>query len=107
MTDAKHTPGPWRYFRQGDGTRFIITARKPEDPGNRFEDFAEVDIQHEPEARLIASAPELLEALRALLEVHGRRRHPLGAPNEGIAYDVAASVAKARAAILKAEGGQS
>lgn len=63
----KHTPGPWRYYKQGDGTRFHITARANGTPGNHVDDFATVDIRKEDNARLIAAAPELLAAAIALL----------------------------------------
>jgi hypothetical protein len=67
MSAAKHTPGPWRYFKQGDGTRFHVTARPVAMPGNRFADFATVDIGHEADARLIAAAPEVTDAAAALV----------------------------------------
>jgi hypothetical protein len=66
---ATFTPGPWRYFKQGDSTRFHITNRKIGTPGNHFEDFAQVDIAHESDARLMAAALELYseaEVLRCL-----------------------------------------
>lgn len=46
----------------------------------------------------------LLAAAKALLDVQSRRRHPLGAPDEGIAYDAAAAASMARDAIAAAEG---
>jgi len=65
----KWTKGPWRYFKQGDGTRFHITARPATKPGNRFDDFATVDIGHEDDARLIASAPLLYDELAHLVRL--------------------------------------
>lgn len=47
---------------------------------------------------------ELLAALKAMSAVQSRRRHPLGMPDEGIAYDAAQAEAMARAAIARAEG---
>lgn len=41
----------------------------------------------------------LREALEAMLEVQSRRRHPLGAPDEGIAYGAADAASKARTAL--------
>jgi hypothetical protein len=47
---------------------------------------------------------ELLAALEAMLDAQSRRRHPLGMPDEGIAYDAAQAANMARAAIAKAKG---
>lgn len=41
----------------------------------------------------------LERALRAMMDVQSRRRHPLGQPDEGIAYDAAQAMATAEAAI--------
>ena len=53
---------------------------------------------------LHAEAPAMLAALKEPLAVDDRRRHPLGMPDEGIAYDAAAASANARGAISRAEG---
>ncbi len=77
--EYKHTPGPWKYHMgQYDGqpphARGYIypAAHKIEGfnmsthiTGDKYEDRDEV----EANARLIASAPELLEALRETLRV--------------------------------------
>lgn len=67
MSNAKHTPGPWRVdeYEQADGaTRFSVETLKgacladmavDDDPG--FEKIARAD------AELMAAAPEMLEAL--------------------------------------------
>jgi hypothetical protein len=71
---SKHTPGPWRFTRNG-------TIRAPETEKDAFglagfsvaEVFhgSDTGIQDDPDAlanaRLIASAPEMLETIRALL----------------------------------------
>ena len=74
MARIEHTPGPWRI----DKTRFDRTTVFGDRPGwtdypvantgdsssNRPEE-ADLRDQQEANARLIAAAPELLEALRA------------------------------------------
>lgn len=67
---SKHTTGPWTHEGQGD-----ITAIE-NDPANGC--VGKVDVcsvylrtvpgRHEANARLIAAAPDLLEALQALME---------------------------------------
>lgn len=46
-------------------------------------------------------ATELRDALRAMLDVQSKRRHPLGQPDEGIACEAADAASKARAALAK------
>ena len=71
---AKHTPGPWeatgaevwgthamRFNLTTGGTPMIATVCKHEDAERAF--------PYEANARLIAAAPELLEALRQCAEV--------------------------------------
>lgn len=58
MTQIKHTPGPWKFEAETKTIRSI--------PANYW--LASVDswdgaVNHEANARLIASAPEMLEAL--------------------------------------------
>lgn len=91
MSTNKHTPGPWTEhtfadekfveIRAGGGCR--IVAHVFLDNGNR-----------EANARLIAAAPELLEALLAFV-----------ATFDGVEVTPGGDVAKARAAIAKATGG--
>lgn len=93
-----HTPGPWKVAGQGDGnqqlpilaSRHIIAAVRDD---GRLAD-----------AYLIAAAPDLLAACKALFDAQSSRKHPLGDPNEGIATKCAEAASKARAAIAKAEG---
>lgn len=74
---AKHTPGPWRY--RGWPSKRIDAGAEPFNSGQ----IAEVDTygtkgygidgksaakEAEANARLIASAPELLEAVKDLIE---------------------------------------
>ena len=90
--NAQHTPGPWTHEGQGD-----ITGIE-NDPGNGC--VGKVDVacvylrtvpgRNESNARLIAAAPEMLRALRAIVEES----------NDPGAVDFA------RAAIAKAEGEQ-
>lgn len=64
MSIKKHTPGPWSVVRRQGGT-FV-------EAGNHY--TAKIyGSETQPDASLIASAPELLEALEALLV-----RHPGG-----------------------------
>jgi hypothetical protein len=80
----KHTPGPWNYDRSGyslyvNSGREVVTALLMD--GKRLE-------TSEANARLIAAAPDLLEALE-------RYVHHFGDP-----------LKCARAAIAKATGGE-
>ena len=71
MSDkTKHTPGPWRTKREGFSTVYVearidggliqeVAACGPTDAGLE---------QQEANARLIAAAPELLEAAKLVLE---------------------------------------
>lgn len=94
---AKHTPGPWtRKFGQDvyqgsgpfDALRLIATGTPTNgSPDELAEAFAN--------ARLIAAAPELLEALDELLAAAENFERPSDK-----------AIASARAAIAKAEGVQ-
>jgi len=69
--NTKHTPGPWSYRKAGK--HFYIDAHSP-DYGNRvtevrFASNADTGWTSEANAKLIAAAPELLEALQAMLLV--------------------------------------
>lgn len=93
MSEAKHTPGPWeaekfgaihggedqQYFR-GRRRSQVATACLA---GNIHDD------ERDANARLIAAAPDLLEALKEVIALSDRKHE---------AWD------KAKAAIAKAEG---
>ena len=82
---SKHTPGPWHYFETEDGRCRV----KPLNRKYIVAECSAMEPQCEEQrsnARLMAAAPELLEALRDMVD-HGD----------------ATAFAKARAAIAKAE----
>jgi hypothetical protein len=83
---SQHTPGPWRIGDAG------FTVFGPPKPGALPETIAPV--KNRANARLISAAPDLLEALEALLD-----RDP-APPLEKIG----AVYVNARAAIAKARG---
>lgn len=107
---AGHTPGPWEYepndrygsvFGQdGDGRDWNIcdigppinlSCSSPDDVSGAIRRQAEAN------ARLIASAPELLEALEAVQDMNRRA-------GKVPAAEARATWAKARTAITKAKG---
>ena len=117
MTDAKHTPGPWRLNKNyqigiphGDKEAGEAAWIDLEDAAGHF-----APENLEANARLIASAPELLEALRAQVNWRMRDGSPCACP-AGRDEDEprgtmptlhATNCDYLRAAILKAEGVQS
>ena len=91
MSAAKHTPGPWHIARFEASTVEIRNDR-----GLTVAEVGDSSQEDEANAHLIAAAPELLEALRCLIDGdEGMWRHD--APSE--AWDEIA-----RAAIAKATG---
>jgi len=93
---SKHTPGPWMLDinKRGGEWDYLIRTVKPHNPaGGVGMHVATVNVtfKHLPEdnARLIAAAPEMLEALKAVVAVADRKT---------VEFDAA------RAAIAKAEG---
>ena len=84
---SKHTPGPWEYR----GHAWVQTADDKKIPIANFNFYAAT----EANARLIAAAPELLEASKEMLQLI-----------DTICRVEGATVRKARAAIAKATGEQ-
>ena len=73
--NTKHTPGPWDAFKRGSqGVSNYTSIEKDRREfarvyhGDRF-------IDSEANARLIAAAPDLLEALRNALDVLGMNEY--------------------------------
>lgn len=83
-----HTPGPWA-FRYGGSDNCPLEVYVPIENGDTI--AGEYGISEEANARLIASAPDLLEALEALVKSH--------APDANFP-----AVNNARSAIAKARG---
>lgn len=96
MSGAKHTPGPWRDV--GDG--YVEAQSAPLKFRSGWYDSAYLTADSKDEweanARLIAAAPELLEALEGLLEYCGG-----SVADEHLDED---ELKAARAAIAKARG---
>lgn len=99
MSAAKHTRGPWIWQHWTDGQNTIAEHATLGTIANVWTSGAGVDID-KANARLIAAAPELLEALQPFAERNSS--------DEFITITVRTSdVARARAAIAKATGGAS
>jgi hypothetical protein len=68
MESSKHTPGPWESIRQfsinGDQDHLSYDIRPASWNAGRLAVVTEGNAEPEPNARLIAAAPELLEALK-------------------------------------------
>lgn len=89
----KHTPGPWvleagRNIKTSSGTFYISYGREERTGRPYFSDFCELDAN----AALIAAAPDMLDALKQIIE---------DIEDRGITQ---ASINKARAAIGRATG---
>ena len=92
MNNQKHTPGPWRIEMKDNYMKLYM-------PASRLDGDVARGYVGEANARLIAAAPELLEACEALARLCERFGvNPVtvsGGPS---------SLDRARAAIAKAEG---
>ena len=66
MTNAKHTPGPWKAVYSEYGEEIWFGGN--DGPGMWEIEGAEAYLpgDHDEQARLIAAAPDMLEALRAI-----------------------------------------
>jgi hypothetical protein len=94
MTGGKHTPGPWS--AQANGAQWVIDAGRKQ----RLASLNTAIVGQEANARLIAAAPDLLDALKQFrTKVYNAA---LGSGMDDEWATVACSVADA--AIAKAEG---
>jgi len=107
-TQDKHTPGPWRITHNGSYSppRFEISGRAGD---GREYGFAEVSAwplhagEAEANARLIAAAPEMLEALKTLTPIASDQHAHITSDCGGNCPDLIA-IKQARAAIARARG---
>lgn len=93
---AKHTPGPWALTGWTAGDDFGWSIRIADAP-YRLEVSAWC-AESEADARLIAAAPDLLEALEAVLAVPEARKALVNWGTD--------ELLAARAAVAKARGGE-
>lgn len=104
--DGKHTPGPWHFDDGGDGDLEIWSAAyHPTMPLCSVGNYgpAGPSSTDNANARVIAAAPELLEACERVLKESVRVEYDEDGPAcAEMAYEVLEVV---RAAIAKAEGG--
>jgi len=102
---SKHTPGPWKWDYAGGA--FSIYGASAPNVVNRVMTITKGVIPGSADAHLIAAAPELLEAAKALLEADkltpGDCYDANGNPNANWGRIDRAKAAM-RAAIAKAEG---
>lgn len=110
MSNSKHTPGPWKVWDHapysvwlGDKSQ-VAACRWTTDDGKPEPECVQSDAEAQANARLIASAPDLLAALKRLIDNPGPRK----ADDEFVAHKKLGAhieaVSAARAAIAKAEG---
>ena len=88
---SKFTPGPWSTYVEKWPNKIVIRSMFTDGT-----ERAQVAVTSAENARLIAAAPYLLEALEAL--------DALWSESEAQGVDFSAAIAKARAAIAKATG---
>jgi len=109
---AKHTPGPWGLLFVGEGRLARLCPCAGKEPEPLLTIVEEDGVQFavvlkEADARLIAAAPELLEALRVALKALDEIGDAMTVgdrfTNAGARLCIA--VPAARAAITKAMGG--
>lgn len=107
---TKHTPGPWKAdpIYLGDSPKICAHRLFGGERGGSFATIENKTVtglrlpntEAAANARLIAAAPELLEALKGLVGAH------LATPGgpRGVMLDIPHFIDKANAAITKAEG---
>lgn len=92
---AKHTPGPWYLAEDVSGTAFIFC-----NAGYRSR-YIENDSERRANRLLAESAPDLLEELQDILELHDEQIFICGSDDERLAES---KLNKVRAVIAKAKG---
>lgn len=95
---AGHTPGPWRLCG-AFGMQGLVEPSAGGNPVASVTGYYHHAGQTEANARLIAAAPDLLEALQRLIP-HAVHMESCSHDDDGVRRDIE----RARAAIAKAEG---
>lgn len=102
---VKHSPGPWRVADRGGEIARIFAGSREQTIGNEVAViYASGPAEHQANARLIASAPELLEACALFTAAAHEARDILNGKGFACPASIALAAEKARNAIAKAEG---
>jgi hypothetical protein len=96
---SAHTPGPWNVM---PGRSLLHVETDCDNPGGAGVPICSLPLKAEANARLIAAAPDLLDALRDALT--GFTDLSNGWPERELHMTPAEVIAKAVAALAKAEG---
>ena len=97
---SQHTPGPWMHTYHPNGSRFDVVAPKVSMIVNDVQ--GRDNPEAEANARLIAAAPEMVAALRALCNENGALDFLENAT--GITETMQLAIDDARALLAKIEG---
>ena len=97
MIEIEHTPGPWSVSFESVDPEWAIVATQ----GGRVVANVNADHLQDANARLIAAAPDLLEAVADLISLTRVVRLSVR-----LEYDQLKRIDRAKAAIAKAEGRQ-
>jgi hypothetical protein len=109
----EHTPGPWRREKYRDSENYSLTIVADNPYGDKWGTWAVAhahgwggDDHHQSEAnaRLIAAAPDLLEACERMLPFLVEFCNLYPAHSDQVAVPRAFALGNARAAIAKAQG---
>jgi hypothetical protein len=94
MSESTHTPGPWMVSEDGSGCGFHILS------GNHWDGHLSIaKVDSEANARLIASAPALLEWLEAIMdqgEAQRRAGDNVITVGAGMAHGILETIRKAK-----------
>ena len=103
---TQHTPGPWYVYSLSNGSVHVGTAHFWAGTHNVIADVMPLRMEKEANARLIAAAPELLEACKSMLDWMEFTIPRLGTTPTGSIErkNWGGPISKARDAIAKAEG---
>jgi len=109
--EPKHTPGPWSWDDDGNGNKWGRRFLNPAVIHSTVEGMINVD---DEDARLIAAAPDLLDALLgttaaltaaiSLLEKGGKKAAPSDKMFAQMLIDYGRAADQARTAIVKVKG---
>lgn len=95
---TEHTPGPWEASRIKDGGQKGLYVKQPGDKGLYLVKHTFDGIQAEANAKLMAAAPEMYEALKEIVDLFDGLMHG------GFQKLESFTLKPARLALIKAQG---